>query len=247
MGLSAARWSVNRRSGCSDGDASGRAGEASAYPRPPRARRTCGSSRRGQRGASWLLGRRFPQPRPCRGKAQTHGNQQLRVLAVHAGLLGRRVFPVMGPPEVVTDETVPFGEVDVHRGERVRASDGEIGHIEGLVIDSGDRRVTHVLLEVRHALLGHKHVTIPIDTVAGVAAGVEVNLTKQQVHDLPSVEIERSERKGIGLRDDTRLTSASVTRWGRRCCSSPQRGSSASATFSTYAFPRDGNSAPLAV
>ena len=108
--------------------------------------------------------------------------------AVHAA--GPAVFPVMGRPEVVTDETVPFGEVDVHRGERVHASDGEIGHVDGLVIDPGDRRVTHVLLEVRHALLGHKHVTIPIDAVARVAAGVEVNLTKQQVHDLPSVEID---------------------------------------------------------
>lgn len=116
--------------------------------------------------------------------------------AVHSGFAGPSVFPVLGPPEVVTDETVPFGEVDVHRGERVRASDGEIGHVEGLVIDSGDRRVTHVLLEVRHALLGHKHVTIPIDAVARVAAGVEVNLTQQQVHDLPSVEIGVSSEKG---------------------------------------------------
>ena len=109
---------------------------------------------------------------------------------------GATVMPVMGRPAVVTDETVPFGEVDVHRGERVRASDGDIGHIEGLIIDSGDRRVTHVLLEVRHALLGHKHVTIPIDTVAKVDAGVEVTLTKQQVLDLPSVEIEVPNEKG---------------------------------------------------
>lgn len=109
---------------------------------------------------------------------------------------GATVMPVMGRPEVVTDETVPFGEVDVHRGDSVRASDGEIGHIEGLVINLDDRRVTHVLLEVGQPLWRHKHVAIPIDTVAKVDAGVETNLTKQQVHDLPSVEIDIRNEKG---------------------------------------------------
>ena len=91
---------------------------------------------------------------------------------------------VLGRPEVVTGETVPFGEVGVHGGDTVHASDGEIGHVEGLVIDPGDHAVTHVLLEVGHFLLGHEHVAIPIDNFATVAAGLEVNLTKQQVHDL---------------------------------------------------------------
>ena len=51
----------------------------------------------------------------------------------HGG--GTTVTPGLGRPEVVTDETVPFGKVDVHGGDAVRASDGEIGHVEGLVID----------------------------------------------------------------------------------------------------------------
>jgi sporulation protein YlmC with PRC-barrel domain len=100
---------------------------------------------------------------------------------------GGGVAPAMGRGEVTTDETVPFGEVDVHRGDSVRASDGEIGHVEGLIIDS-DRRVTHVLLQEGH-LWGRKRVAIPIDAVTKVAADLEVGLTKQQVHDLPSVDI----------------------------------------------------------
>ena len=100
------------------------------------------------------------------------------------------VFPVVGPPEVVTDETVPFGEVDIRRDDTVRASDGEIGHVEGLVIDRASRHVTHVLLQEGHRW-GRKHVAIPIETVTKVGDSVEVSLSKQQVHALPSIEIEQ--------------------------------------------------------
>ena len=51
--------------------------------------------------------------------------------AVQGGFAGATVFPVMGRPEVVTDDTVPFGEVDVHRGEKVRASDATSGTSRG--------------------------------------------------------------------------------------------------------------------
>jgi hypothetical protein len=105
-------------------------------------------------------------------------------------MAGGVAFPAMGRGEVVTDETVPFGEVDVHRGDRVRASDGEIGHVEGLIIDRSDRRVTHVLLQEGYVLGRRKRVAVPIDAVTRVAASLEVGLTKHQVHDLPSVDID---------------------------------------------------------
>jgi sporulation protein YlmC with PRC-barrel domain len=102
---------------------------------------------------------------------------------------GGVAFPATGSGEVTIDETVPFGEIDVHRGDRVRASDGEIGHVEGLIIDRTDRRVTHVLLQEGH-VWGRKRVAIPIDVVTRVGADLEVGLTKHQVHDLPSVAID---------------------------------------------------------
>jgi sporulation protein YlmC with PRC-barrel domain len=104
-------------------------------------------------------------------------------------MAGAVAIPAIGPGEVSIDETVPFGEVDVHRGDRVRASDGEIGHVEGLIIDRSDRRVTHVLLQEGH-VWGRKRVAIPIDAVTRVASDLEVGLTKHQVHDLPSVDID---------------------------------------------------------
>jgi hypothetical protein len=88
---------------------------------------------------------------------------------------------------VITD-VLPAGEVSVHRGDRVLASDGEIGRVQGLVIAPVDHRVTHVLLQEGH-LFGRKEVAIPISAVTGVADGIQLTLTKEQVKDLPAVGI----------------------------------------------------------
>ena len=93
-----------------------------------------------------------------------------------------------GVSETITYDTVPVGEVAVRRGERVHATDGEIGQVEGLVIEPRSHHVTHVLLQEGH-LWGRKEVAIPISAVTGVDDGIRLNLTKQQVQDLPPVDI----------------------------------------------------------
>jgi hypothetical protein len=89
----------------------------------------------------------------------------------------------------ITYDSVPLGEVQVRRGEHVHATDGEIGLVKGLVIDPADHGVTHVLLQEGH-LWGRKEVAIPISAVTGVDAGIRLNLSKQQVEDLPQVAID---------------------------------------------------------
>jgi sporulation protein YlmC with PRC-barrel domain len=74
----------------------------------------------------------------------------------------------------------------VRRNERVYANDGEIGRVEGLVIDPRSHHVSHVLLQEGH-LFGRREVTIPISAVTGVEDGVHLNITKQQVANLPVV------------------------------------------------------------
>ncbi len=91
-------------------------------------------------------------------------------------------------PQTVTYDTVPLDEVEVRRGEHVHATDGHIGKVQGLVIDPGSHRVTHVLLQEGH-LWGRKEVAIPIGAVTGVDDGIRLNITKQQVQDLPPVDI----------------------------------------------------------
>jgi hypothetical protein len=93
----------------------------------------------------------------------------------------------MGVPHrlvTVTHDVVPQGEAEVRRGEPVHALDGEIGRVEGFAVDPGDHRVTHVLLQEGH-LWGRKEVAIPVSAVTGMDDGVRLNLTKQQVEDLP--------------------------------------------------------------
>ena len=91
-------------------------------------------------------------------------------------------------PLAVTYNTVPLDEVEVRRGETVHATDGHIGKVQGLVIDPDSHRVTHVLLQEGH-LWGRKEVAIPISAVTAVDDGIRLNITKQQVQDLPPVDI----------------------------------------------------------
>jgi sporulation protein YlmC with PRC-barrel domain len=84
----------------------------------------------------------------------------------------------------VVSHSVPLGEAEVERHESVHAVDGEIGRVEGFVVDPADNKVTHVLLQEGH-MWGRKEVAIPVSAIDSVAAGIRLNLTKQQVEDLP--------------------------------------------------------------
>jgi hypothetical protein len=50
-------------------------------------------------------------------------------------------------PREVTVDSVPSGEVDIRRELTVCATDGEIGQVQGLVVEPGGHHVTHVLLQ----------------------------------------------------------------------------------------------------
>ncbi len=97
----------------------------------------------------------------------------------------------MASPQVVVDDRVPAGEVEIRRGDHVHATDGNIGRVRGLVIDPQDHHVTHVLLDEGH-LWGKREIAIPIGAVKDMAAdGVRLNLTKHEVRDLPPVDVVR--------------------------------------------------------
>jgi len=94
---------------------------------------------------------------------------------------------LISPVQTMVQDVVPLGEADVDRGDPVYALDGEIGRIQGLLVDPDDHRVTHVLLEEGH-LWGRKKVSIPASAVTGVANGIRLSLTKKQVEDLPPAD-----------------------------------------------------------
>jgi hypothetical protein len=104
------------------------------------------------------------------------------------GLAG--VGPDIVSPGVVYD-TIPLGEVEIRRDEHVHATDGAIGHVQGLVIERKSHHVTHVLLQEGH-LWGRKQVAIPIGAVTSVDdEGIHLSLSKDGVRDLPEIDIDR--------------------------------------------------------
>jgi sporulation protein YlmC with PRC-barrel domain len=114
---------------------------------------------------------------------------------VSARKTGLRTYPWMvrdrgGPeaPRQATVDSVPSGGVEVHRGLTICATDGEIGQVQGLVVEPGGHQVTHVLLQKGHTP-GRKDVAIPIGTVTKIGTMlIHLSLTKRQVKDLPTVD-----------------------------------------------------------
>jgi sporulation protein YlmC with PRC-barrel domain len=93
-------------------------------------------------------------------------------------------------PQQVTVDYVPSGEVGIHRGLTVCATDDEIGQVQGLVVEPGGHQVTHVLLQKGH-MRGRKEVAIPIGAVTKIGTLlIRLSLTKHQVKDLPPVDID---------------------------------------------------------
>jgi hypothetical protein len=89
----------------------------------------------------------------------------------------------------VTHDRLPLGEVAIHRGDRVHATDGEIGLVQGLVIERRTHHVTHVLLQEGH-LWGRKEVALPIGSVTGLSDGIQLNIGKSEVRELPAIDVE---------------------------------------------------------
>ncbi len=100
------------------------------------------------------------------------------------GPIGAPPLGIPEPVQVIVQDVVPVGEAEVCPGDAVHALDGEIGHVQGFLVDPGDHKVTHVLLREGH-LWGRKKVAIPISAVTGAEAGIRLNLTKKQIGDLP--------------------------------------------------------------
>jgi sporulation protein YlmC with PRC-barrel domain len=85
------------------------------------------------------------------------------------------------------EETDPAG-AELIPGKPVHAVDGEIGKVQGFIVDPDDQRVTHVLLEEGHAWgrkWARREVAIPISAVTAIDEGIRLNMTKKQLEDLP--------------------------------------------------------------
>ena len=91
-------------------------------------------------------------------------------------------------PQQVTVDSVPSGAVDIRRELTVCATDGEIGQVQGLVVEPGGHQVTHVLLQ-KGRMRGRREVAIPIGAVTKIGTFlIHLSLTRDQVKNLPPVD-----------------------------------------------------------
>ncbi len=115
--------------------------------------------------------------------------EQMLMLPYYSRVVGDDMPQTQADEPIGSYGSLPPDEVGVRRNKRVYATDGEIGRVEGLVIDPGNRHVSHVLLQEGH-VFGRKEVAIPIGAVTGTVDDVQLNITKQQAENLPPVDID---------------------------------------------------------
>jgi sporulation protein YlmC with PRC-barrel domain len=88
-------------------------------------------------------------------------------------------------------ERVPPGELAIHRGAHVRATDGPVGRVDEFLIDPANEHITHLVLREGH-LWGQKDVTIPISEIDRFEKDiVYLKLDKEQIEALPTIAVRR--------------------------------------------------------
>jgi len=142
-----------------------------------------------------------------------------------AGLWGAGVYPGMMVPGLSNDELLRLptrGRVDdrtrqfkpspehkaddVHlrscrevSGYHIHASDGDIGHVSGMLVDEQTWAIRYLIIDTSNWWLGHQVLIAPlwIDQIQWPEEQVSVNLTRQQIQDAmtydATVRLERTQ------------------------------------------------------
>jgi hypothetical protein len=89
------------------------------------------------------------------------------------------------------------------KGYHIEATDGEIGHVQGLLVDEETWAVRYMIVDTSNWWLGHQVLIAPqwIQDVSWSDSKVSVNLTRQAVKDAPpydaAVQLDRDQELGI--------------------------------------------------
>lgn len=86
---------------------------------------------------------------------------------------------------------IPPGELAVHRGMRVKASDGWVGRVDEFIIGPVSGNITHLVLREGHPWK-EKDISIPLSYIERIEEkGVFLNIDKECIASLPSVPVKR--------------------------------------------------------
>ena len=88
-------------------------------------------------------------------------------------------------------------------GYRIHASDGEIGHVSGMLIDDETWAVRYLVVDTSNWWLGHQMLVAPpwIEGVSWSEHSVSVKLTRQTIKDAPAYD----PHEGLTRADEARL------------------------------------------
>lgn len=90
-----------------------------------------------------------------------------------------------GRVQAVIRDSVPYGDVQVSRGDSVLATDGPVGTVRGLVTDATNEQILHLLVDEGHTWR-HRDLVVPASALQGLDDGVRLNLSKAEVRELPT-------------------------------------------------------------
>jgi sporulation protein YlmC with PRC-barrel domain len=94
-------------------------------------------------------------------------------------------------PVPLEHEHIPTGEVVIHRGTPVQATDGQVGKVDEFLVDPENDIITHLVLREGH-LWGKQDVTIPVSEIDKIAEDVvHLKLDKKDIEALPTVPVQR--------------------------------------------------------
>ena len=91
----------------------------------------------------------------------------------------------------VEQRAIPAGELAVHRGTRVEATDGFVGKVDEFVVASESGHITDLVMREGH-LWGKKDVIIPLSAMRDTHEDtVFLNLDKHEIESLPTFPLQR--------------------------------------------------------
>lgn len=91
----------------------------------------------------------------------------------------------------VDEEQIPPGELAVHRGARVEATDGKVGTLGEFLVNPLTGHISRLILMAGH-LWGKKEVSIPVSAIDFIEEDtVYLKLDKKAVESLPSESVRR--------------------------------------------------------
>ncbi len=96
----------------------------------------------------------------------------------------------------VRPQNIPVGEIALQRGSRVEATDGYVGQVNELLVNSKNMQISHIVLLERN-FLKKREITIPVSLIERVDDDtVYLTLDRQSIRELPTTPKQRWPREG---------------------------------------------------